>query len=165
VAASSVSFRDTPSARLQPAPCGSEDRIGEAITVARRAQHGKTWTLAGAARAAREARIATAHYLRTAQVARLWERGNLVRAYQIQLANYGDPAEARAALFGGMGYRPPFPADWPVAAQMVLGDEARYLAEADLYILTPQMCDVVVAAAQALTRKDLELVGEDDLPG
>ena len=31
-------------------PCGSPDQVGEAITVARRAQHGKTWTSAGAAR-------------------------------------------------------------------------------------------------------------------
>src|SRR5262249_57926146 len=93
------------------------------------------------------------------------EMGSLIRAYQIQLAHVGDPAEARTLLFGGMGYRPPFPADWHAAAEMVVGDEARYLAEADLYILTPQMSDVVVAAAQALTRKDLELVGEDDLPG
>ena len=133
--------------------------------MARGAQHGKTWTLPGAARAARDARIATARYLRTAQVARVWEMGSLIRAYQIQLAHVGDPAEARTLLFGGMGYRPPFPADWHAAAEMVVGDEARYLAEADLYILTPEMSDVVVAAAQPLTRKHLELVGEDDLPG
>jgi hypothetical protein len=27
------------------------------------------------------------------------------------------------------------------------------------------MCDVVIAAAQTLTREDLELLSEDDLPG
>ncbi|MGH3158680.1 MAG: hypothetical protein ACRDNF_19175, partial [Streptosporangiaceae bacterium] len=70
-----------------------------------------------------------------------------------------------ALLFGGMGYWPPFPASWQAAAEVVLGDEARYLAEADLYILTPQMCDVVIAAAQSLAREDLELLDEDDLPG
>jgi hypothetical protein len=29
---------------------------------------------------------------------------------------------------------------------VILGDEARYLAEADLYVLTPQMLDVIAAA-------------------
>jgi hypothetical protein len=30
--------------------------------------------------------------------------------------------------------------------------------------MTPQMCDVVIAAAQGLTTEDLQLVSEDDLP-
>jgi hypothetical protein len=46
---------------------------------------------------------------------------------------------------------------------MVLTDEARYLAAADLYVLTPQMLDVVIAAAQSLTFADLSLL-RDDLP-
>ena len=91
--------------------------------------------------------------------------GKLQRAHQFQAASTGDPGTATALLFGGLGYRPPFPADWLAAAELVLADEARYLAEADLYILTPQMCDVVIAAAQTLTREDLELLSKDDLPG
>jgi hypothetical protein len=63
-----------------------------------------------------------------------------------------------------MGYQPPFPSSWPEASETVLADEARYLAEADLYVLSPQMCEVVIAAAQTLTRQDLELLSEDDLP-
>ena len=47
---------------------------------------------------------------------------------------------------------------------MMLADEARYLAGADLYVLTPQMLDVVIAAAQSLTFADLALLREDDLP-
>jgi hypothetical protein len=47
---------------------------------------------------------------------------------------------------------------------MVLADEARYLATADLYVLTPQMLDVVIAAAQSLTFTDLGLLRDDDLP-
>jgi hypothetical protein len=47
----------------------------------------------------------------------------------------------------------------------MLADEARYLAAADLYVLTPQMCDVVVAAALSLTVHDLELMDADDLAG
>lgn len=124
----------------------------------------KAWTLAASARAAREARIATARHLRTAPIARLWEASKLQNAHRLQLAHVGSPATATAMLFAGMGYKPPFPADWQAAAELVLADEARYLAEADLYILTPQMCDVVIAAAQTLTRADLELVSEDDPP-
>jgi hypothetical protein len=37
-------------------------------------------------------------------------------------------------------------------------------ADADLYVLTPQMLDVVIAAAQSLTFADLGLLREDDLP-
>ena len=122
------------------------------------------WSLAGSARSAREARIATVRHLRHAPVARLWQAARLLSAYQLHLAHTDHPAAARTLLFGGMGYRPPFPADWAAAAEMVLTDEARYLAEADLYVLTPQMCDVVIAAAQSLTAHDLELLSDDDLP-
>ncbi len=53
-------------------------------------------------------------------------------------------------MFGGMDYRPPYPAELEKASEMVVADEARYLADADLYVLTPEMCAVAVAAAQAL---------------
>jgi hypothetical protein len=46
----------------------------------------------------------------------------------------------------------------------VLADEARHLAEAELYVLSPQMCDVVIAAAQTLTIDDLALITSEDLP-
>jgi hypothetical protein len=49
------------------------------------------------------------------------------------------------------------PRGWDEAAETVVSDEARYLADADLYVLTPRMLDVVVAAAATLTRRDLEL--------
>jgi hypothetical protein len=119
----------------------------------------------GAARFAREARISTVRYLRDAPIARVWELGKLQGAYAYHLAHLGDPARAWATMFGGMGYRAPYPAGWEQAAGTVLADEARYLAGADLYVLTPQMCDVVVAAAQSLNRDDLDLMSEDDMPG
>jgi len=128
------------------------------------AKRQREWSLNGAARAAREARIATVKHLSEAPIARLWHMGKLQRAYQLQAASVGDSAAATALLFGGLGYQPPFPSDWQAATEMVVTDEARYLAKADLYILTPNMCDVVVAAAQTLTREDLELLSEDDLP-
>ena len=67
-------------------------------------------------------------------------------------------------VFANMGYPPPYPASWDQASAMMLADEARYLAGADLYVLTPQMLDVVIAAAQPLTFADLALPREDDLP-
>ena len=129
------------------------------------ARKDKPWSVTGGARFAREARISTVRYLREAPIARAWELGKLQGAYAYHLAHLRDPAVAWAQLFGGLGYRAPYPADWEQAAETVLVDEARYLAEADLYVLTPQMCDVVIAAAQSLTREDLELMSEDDLPG
>lgn len=129
------------------------------------ARKNKPWSVVSAARFAREARIATVRYLRDAPIARAWHLGKLQGAYGYHLAHLRDPATAWAQLFGGLGYRAPYPADWEQAVETVLTDEARYLTEADLYVLTPQMCDVVIAAAQGLTREDLELMSEDDLPG
>jgi len=127
-------------------------------------KHDKAWSLAKAATSARDARIATARYLRDAPIARLWQMTRLQAAYQLHATHTGYPTAAQVVLFGGMGYQPPYPADWQAAADLVVGDEARYLSEADLYILTPQMCDVVIAAAQSLTVADLDLLSEDDLP-
>lgn len=124
----------------------------------------KPWTLVGAARAAREARIATAEYLRYARVARPWEMGRLLSAFQLHAAHLGDEQAALMMLFTGMGYRPPFPTDWQQATDLVLTDEARYLDEAELYILSPQMCDVALAATATLTAQDLQLLDVDDLP-
>lgn len=53
-------------------------------------------------------------------------------------------------MLGGLGYRRPYPAGWKDTAEMLTSDEARYLADADLYVISPQMCDVA-AAAQSLT--------------
>ena len=74
-------------------------------------------------------------------------------------------APLRRCCSADWGTGRPSPPTGRQLTELVLADEARYLAEADLYILTPQMCDVVIAAAQTLTREDLELLSEDDLPG
>jgi hypothetical protein len=71
---------------------------------------------------------------------------------------------AAATLFGGLGYLPPYPESWVDAAELTLADEAACLSASDLYVLSPDMCDVVVAAAEALTRDDLALARESDLP-
>jgi hypothetical protein len=125
---------------------------------------GKSWSLAGAARFAREARTSTAAHMQTAPIARELRKVKMTRAYDIHLANFGGRQAAMDMLFGGLGYPPPYPAGWDEAAELLTGDEARYLAGADLYVITPQMCDVVVAAAQSLAAEDLQLLDEDDLP-
>lgn len=125
----------------------------------------KKWTAAGAARAGREARIATAEHLGGAPIARLWQAGKLMYGYELALGQVdGHESIAQAMLLGGMGLAPPYPRDWHGAAGLVLADEVEALRAAQLYVMSPQMCDVVLAAAQTLTFDDLELVDEDDLP-
>jgi hypothetical protein len=107
-------------------------------------------------------------HLQSAPIARQMQQRQLQNAFALKVAHLrGHKPTANALLFGGMGYRDPFPSftDWAAAADTVVTDEARYLAEADLYVLSPHMCDVVIAAAQSLTLDDLELLGEEDLPG
>jgi hypothetical protein len=127
-------------------------------------QREKAWSLAGAARAAREARIAAVRYMREAAIEREWHAATLAYGHQTRVAHSDNPDQARALLFATMGYPPPYPDSWDQASATMLADEARYLAGADLYVLTPQMLDVVIAAAQSLTLADLALLREDDLP-
>jgi hypothetical protein len=102
--------------------------------------------------------------MREAAIEREWHAAVLSYGHQARAARSGNPDGARALLFATMGYPPPFPDGWDQASAMMLADEARYLAGADLYVLTPQMLDVVIAAAQSLTFADLALLREDDLP-
>jgi hypothetical protein len=127
-------------------------------------QREKAWSLAAAARAAREARIAAIRYMREAAIERQWQAAVLSYGHQSRAARSDNPDRDRALLFATMGYPPPYPDGWDQASAMMLADEARYLAGADLYVLTPQMLDVVIAAAQSLTFADLALLREDDLP-
>lgn len=131
------------------------------------------WTAAGGARIARDARIATAGFLRDAPAAREWELTKLKTSYQAtvsSLRRQGAPnpdarAMATSLLLTGLGYPKEWkPTDWSEVTERSITDEARYLAEADLYVISPQMADVVTAAAQSLTIDDLTLMTEDDLP-
>jgi hypothetical protein len=125
----------------------------------------KPWTLTGAARAARDARVAAIGYMRTAPVEQEWQAMMLARLHQSRTAEAGGPEAARSLLFAIMGYPPPYPATWPQASTRILSDEARYLSQADLYVLTPPMLTVVTAAAQTLRYADLGQLRSDDLPG
>jgi hypothetical protein len=47
---------------------------------------------------------------------------------------------------------------------MIARDEAQRLSRAQLYVVSPDMADVVAAAARTLTGEDLDLLEADDLP-
>lgn len=116
--------------------------------MSRRKKDRKQWTATGAARAARDARVATGERLRTTDLAVKLETQKLISSYQIKLRVYeGNQVAARQDLFGSLGYsNDQVPGGWPSAARMVLDDEARCLTQAQLYVMSPQMCDVVLAA-------------------
>lgn len=126
---------------------------------------GRSWSVARGARAVREARLATAAHMREAEIAREWQRTMVDYAYRQKLAHLGQPRAAWALLCSGVGYGEPFPADAGGLAYRQLRDEARYLSAAQLYVLSPAMCDVAVAAAQTLSMEDLSLLSEQDVPG
>jgi hypothetical protein len=125
----------------------------------------KPWTLTGAARAARDARVAAIRYMRTSPVEQEWQAMILARLHESRTAAAGGPGAARSLVFSIMGYPPPYPATWPQASTRILSDEAHYLFQADLYVLTPPMLAVVTAAAQTLCYTDLIQLRGDDLPG
>jgi hypothetical protein len=128
------------------------------------AKKSKEWSAVGAARFAREARISTAKFLASAPLAQLWEVNKVINAYGYHHAHLGDHEAAMDMLLGNLGYQRPYPRGWEAIAGTLVTDEAHYLAEAELYVLTPHMCDVVTAAALTLTREDLQQLGEGDLP-
>lgn len=131
----------------------------------RRVQTGTQWSATAAARFAREARAAAVRYLRSSAVA-LDQLEVLVRtSYEIHYRMHGnDPEKALAAMLRPAGYRPPFPDGPGAVARLLARDEAERLAVADLYIVSPDMSDVVVAAAKALRSDDVDLLDETDLP-
>lgn len=70
-----------------------------------------------------------------------------------------------AALFyGGSGLSEPYPTDLDDATRRLLDLRASDLETATLYVISPSMCDVAIAAAQTLTVDDLALLDHDDLP-
>jgi hypothetical protein len=96
------------------------------------------WTAAGAARAARDARIATAAHLRDAAIAQEWEISQLATGYQVLgrhlraatgvlrflLGRRRLDESAAAILFGGAGLSPPFPTTLEDGARAVLDRRA-----------------------------------------
>ena len=114
-----------------------------------------------------------------AETGQLWEMTRLAEAYTVWLEHLRAQAAelsqqpdddtvrgtASALLFGGSGLTAPYPASFDEGARRILDLRAADLDAATLYVLSPSMCDVVIAAAQTLTVDDLALLDEDDLPG
>lgn len=137
-----------------------------------------TWRPTAAGRAVRDARIATAAHMRRAEVARDWEMTRVVSAMGVwrdHLRSQAGPNRSRQIevaiqqcaedlLLGGSGLSRPYPAGVAESAQALLNRRADDLDAATLYVVSPSMCDVVVAAAQTLTVDDLGLLDPDDLP-
>jgi hypothetical protein len=122
------------------------------------------WSAGRAAGFARDARVATVFHLRSAAVARMWHKGKVERALRIHFEHTRDRGTAAVMLFGGMGYRPPYPRNADEAADAIVTQEAEHLSTAELYVVAPHMCDVIVAAAQSLQPDDFKLFDESDLP-
>jgi hypothetical protein len=93
----------------------------------------------------------------------------LVEDMAIALEQGGSRREAAQhyaplAVFGGMGIEPPYE-DVSRIASDLLDDEADTLATGELFVVSPSMQRVTVAAAQTLTALDVAtLRAEDDMP-
>jgi hypothetical protein len=124
----------------------------------------RPWTAAGAARFAREARTQTVLHLARAQTPVLWQTYGLSAGFDIWQRTYGDRRIAAEMLLGPIGYPPPYTGTFEQYAQRITRDSAQALAAASLFVVSPTMHDVVVAAAQSLTVHDLSRVTEHDPP-
>jgi hypothetical protein len=82
-------------------------------------QREKTWSLAAAARSARDGRVAAVRYMREASAERQRHASILDYAHRERAASGGDPDGARALQFATMGYPPPYPGGWDQAAGMM----------------------------------------------
>ena len=63
----------------------------------------ESWSLAAAARFARDARTSTAAHLQTAPIARQLRKSKMMRAYEVHSTNFRSREIARAMLFGVWG--------------------------------------------------------------
>lgn len=148
----------------------------------------KEWTLIGAARRGRDLRADTVRHLRD-DLAELAAGGTpssiddifttLLTRYASLFSQSGHGVNAAMSLLhAAHGYTARhFKRDLTLSgaraevdsilgdlAKQILANDAARLAEADLYVLSPEMCDVVVAAAASLTDEDCQLMQLEDLP-
>lgn len=137
--------------------------VSERQPLMSKAKHPHAWSLTGAARAAREARIASAKFLVTPAM-KDWHESGLMQALGFfGASNGGDPRPGFVRMLANLGYAPPYP-DRGKPSDVLLQDEARYLHSADLFVLSPEMTDVVTTAALTLTLEDLLLMRAEDMP-
>jgi hypothetical protein len=125
---------------------------------------GKQWTAAGAARFAREARAQTVLHLAKAHTPVQWQVYGLSAGLDMWRRMYGSRRLAAEVLLGPIGYPPPYKGSIDEYAQQITRDCAKATAAASLFVVSPTMHDVVVAAALSLSIDDLNRVDEADPP-
>ena len=129
-----------------------------------RAAGGKPWTAAGAARFARDARVQTVLHLAKAQAPVQWQIYGLSAGFDMWRRMYGSRRVAAEMLLGPIGYPPPYTGTITDYAEQLTRDSAAATAAASLFVVSPTMHDVVVAAALTLSIHDLNHVDEADPP-
>ncbi len=130
----------------------------------RRGQGG--WSPTGAARAAREYKTAVIDFLDRSPTPVRVQANTMRSSYRALLKVYHDPHKAAGRVLqrNGVWFQAPPSVDWPAHAREVIAREVEVLRSAPLYVMSPQMCDVTVAAAQTLTMSELSLLDEADPP-
>ena len=120
----------------------------------------KTWSLAGSAHSARDAKIAAIWYVREASAERQWYAAMLAHGHEARTVSTGDPAAPPFAAVQHDGLLASVPAGLGPGKRGGPGRRGALPGggRPDLYVLTPQMLDVVFAAAQTLNFGDLGLL-------
>jgi hypothetical protein len=148
--------------------------VGKASRNKRRAEgkQGREWVATDAARDAQRRRRHASEHVEDHPILRAHTRmrfNQLVEDMAVALERDGSsPAGARhyapLVVLGAAGVQPPYD-DLDAIVQELLAEEAEALADGELFVVSPAMQRVAVAAAQTLTAIDVAtLLGEDDLP-
>ncbi len=124
------------------------------------------WSPTGAARAAREYKASVIDFLDRSPTAIRLQASTMETSYRalLRLHHDRDKAAGRVLQRNGVWFQAPPSTDWHANAREVLAREVEVLRTAPLYVTSPSMCDVTVAAAQTLALPDLSLLDEADPP-
>jgi len=163
-----------PSGNPGSGPSDRGERLGKASREQRRAdrKRGVEWVATDAARDAQRRRRHSIDHIPGHPILRLEAElkfRQLVEDMAIALEQGGSRPEAAQhysplAVLGGMGVEPPYD-DVSRIARDLLDEDADTLDTGELFVVSPSMQRVTVAAAQTLTALDVAtLRAEDDMP-
>jgi hypothetical protein len=124
------------------------------------------WSPTGVPRAGREYKTAVIDFLDRSPTPVRVQANSMRSSYRAVLKVHHDPHKAagRVLQCNGVWFPAPPSTDWPAHAREVITREVEVLRSAPLYVMSPSMGDVTVAAAQTLTMSDLPLLDEADPP-
>jgi hypothetical protein len=148
--------------------------LGKASRNKRRAdrKQGIEWVATDAGRDAQRRRRHSVEHIPGHPILRLdleWKLRQLAQDVTVALERGGSPPEAAQryaphAVFGAIGVQPPDDDVGRIASDL-LDDEAGTLADGELFVVSPSMQRVTIAAAQTLTALDVAtLRADDDMP-